>query len=182
LLVETPEAAALGAVGVFGLLWSARLRGRWMTGLAGALATLAFLVAGDVRDGAPTHHPERALSSLWWVLIGMGIDAIFTGIEAWKAAPPRLARGVLTACALTWLASLPSRWSHPPGANEADRRDGPIARGLDMRRRGVEAASITPCAFEHFALIAAWGRPEGARVLGSLHRPPTAECPLVEER
>jgi hypothetical protein len=182
LLTETPEVAVLGAVGAAGLFWSARLRERWLVSTASVLATLAFLMVGDVRDGAPTHHPERATSPIWWVLVGMGIDAIATGVRRWRSVPPRLVRGLLATCALTWSASLPSRWSHAPGETDVERRDGPIARGLDMRSRSVEAAEITPCAFEHFALIAAWGRPETARVLPSFHRPPTPECPLVDER
>ena len=136
---------------------------------------------GDVRDGAPTHHPERALSPLWWVLVAMGVDTIDHALCLSKGGRSRVCIGLLAVGALAWLAYLPSRLSRPPGETEADRRDGPIARGLDMRSRNPSSADITPCSFEHFALIAAWGRPEAANILPSLHRPPTSECPLVEE-
>jgi hypothetical protein len=182
LLIETPEAAALGVVGLVGLCASPTLRRRWLVAAACVLATMVFLVAGDVRDGAPTHHPERALSPLWWVLIGVGADAVAAATTHLKDARARGGMALLAACALAWCVSLPSRFSHAPGETEVERRDIPIARGLEMRKRRPAAAEITPCSFEHFALIAAWGRPEDSRLLPSLHRPPTAECPLVEER
>jgi hypothetical protein len=186
LATETPEAAVLGVVGVVGLGASAKLRARWRWAAATCALVLAFLIVGDVRDGAPTHHPARALSPLWWVLVGMGVDALGAAIvsRAWS----RNAR-VAAACATftigaSWCASMPPRWAAAPGRSDAERRDAQVARGLDLRDRGVAGADVTPCAFEHFALIAAWGEPERARIL---ERPPqgiTTEsvCPRVVER
>jgi hypothetical protein len=57
-----------------------------------------------------------------------------------------------------------------------------IARGLDLRARGVQNVEVTPCAFEHFALLAAWGAPERATVLPRTGEAVTAACPLVVER
>jgi len=181
LATQTPEAAVLGGIGVVGMCWSHDLRRRWLVAAGCAAATLTFLILGDVRDGAPTHHPERALSPLWWVLVAMGVDTVATLMAHSSRGRARAGAGLLAACALAWSASLPSRLSRAPGETEAERRDGPIARGLDMRSRNTGSADITPCSFEHFALIAAWGRPEAARILPSLRRPPTRECPLVEE-
>jgi hypothetical protein len=181
LITETPDAAVLGVIGVAGICASATLRRRWLVAAACVLATLAFLILGDVHDGAPTHHPERALSPLWWVLIAMGVDAIGRALAHWSGSSARAGGALLAASAVAWSASVPYRLSRPPGETQAERRDVAIARGLDMRRRNTSAADITPCSFEHFALIAAWGRPEAARLLPSLHRPPTPECPLVEE-
>jgi hypothetical protein len=181
LATETPEAAVLGGIGVVGMGLSVALRRRWVVAAGRAAATLAFLVLGDVRDGAPTHHPERALSPLWWVLVAMGVDTVATSLAHWKGVRARAGAGLLAACALAGSASLPSRLTRAPGETEGERRDGPIARGLDMRSRNTGSADITPCSFEHFALIAAWGRPEAARILPSLRRPPTPECPFVEE-
>jgi hypothetical protein len=143
---------------------------------------MTFLIAGEVGDGAPTHHPERALSPLWWVLVGMGVDTMSRATGQLRALNPRTGALLVSAGALGWTLFLPMRWSRAPGESDAERRDGPVARGLDMRARGVREADITPCSFEHFALIAAWGRPEGARLLPSLHRPTTPECPQVDER
>jgi len=182
LVAETPEAAILGLVGGIGLFFSARLRARWSWSAASAAAIMAFLIEGDVHDGAPTHHPERALSALWWILIGLGIDAIAGAIAARrKAQPPLVALGI-AAATLGWCASLPLRWRACPGNTDAERRDVQIARGRDMRARGVLSAEITPCAYEHFALLAAWAEPERARLNPPLHVPPTADCPRVVER
>jgi hypothetical protein len=181
LAAETQVAAMLGAVGVVGLCSSGTLRRRWLVAACCVAATMAFLVLGDVRDGAPTHHPERALSPLWWVLVAMGVDTIDNALCLSRGGRSRVCIGLLAVGALAWLAYLPSRLSRPPGESEWERRDAPIARGLDMRSRNTASADITPCSFEHFALIAAWGRPEAAHILSSLHRPPTPECPLVEE-
>jgi hypothetical protein len=182
LFVATPEAALLGTIGLVGLAASATLRRRWLVAAGCLAATMMFLIAGEVGDGAPTHHPERALSPLWWVLVGMGVDAVSRATRQLKALNPRAGALLVSAGALGWALFLPMRWSRAPGESDADRRDGPVARGLDMRARDVREADITPCSFEHFALIAAWGRPEGARLLPSLRRPPTPECPRVDER
>jgi hypothetical protein len=69
-----------------------------------------------------------------------------------------------------------------PGNSDWDRRDPQVARGADMRARGVAHAEITPCSFEHFALLAAWGEPQRADVRPRTNAPPTADCPHVEER
>ncbi len=46
-------------------------------------AVLVFLVAGDLRDGAPTHHGERALLGIWLGLAALAGDAFG---EAWGRA------------------------------------------------------------------------------------------------
>ena len=81
--------------------------------------------------------------------------------------------------AVAWVASLPSRWAAAPGLGELERRDAQIARGLELRTQGAESAEITPCQFEHFALIAAWGEPERTRVQPRTGQPPTTDCPRV---
>ncbi|HEV3188871.1 MAG TPA: hypothetical protein VGY54_00165 [Polyangiaceae bacterium] len=188
LVQATPEAAALGAWGILGYVASAHLRARWRWAAASALTIAVFLVAGDLGDGAPTHHPERALSPVWWILIALGIDAAAVTL----AAIMRLAQGEpskvrrltsipAAAALLGWCAFLPSRYAIHPGRSDLELRSSQVARGLDLRARSVGSATITPCAFEHFALIAAWGAPERAHVRPSTHRPPTASCPDVDE-
>ncbi len=187
LVAETPEVAVLGAFGLVALagLGPASLRAtfrtRWRGAAGAALAIVAFLVWGDVHDGAPTHHPARALASVWWVLVGMGVDAVVTLGSALSASRRAV---VATAAALTglaWCASLPARWADAPGESDAERREVPIARGRELRSRGVGHVEVTPCAFEHFALLAAWGAPERATVLPRTGAPVTAACPLVVE-
>jgi hypothetical protein len=180
LVTGTPEAAFLGALGLGAMFATKPVRKRWFWSTIAVLATFAFLIAGDIRDGAPTHHPERALSSTWWVFVAMGVDAIATAFATLPVGTARVGFGALGASALAWGATLPFRFRDAPGMAEFERRDAQIARGLDMRQEHVASAVVTPCAFEHFALIAAWGRPERARIAPSLHRPPTTGCPEVE--
>ncbi len=185
LVIETPEVAALGLAGGVALACSPALRARWRLPALTALAIVAFLVAGDLQDGAPTHHPERALAVVWWVLVAMGADAVAAASNAIAARSPRASRLLLAtagAAAVFWCASLPARWSDVPGRSDWDRREPQIARGLDLRARHVEHAEITPCSFEHFALLAAWGEPERAHVNPRTNAPPSADCPRVEER
>jgi hypothetical protein len=118
---------------------------------------------------------------VWWVLVGMGVDAVATLGSALSARRRAL---VVTAAGLTglaWCAWLPARWADAPGRSDAERREAPIARGLELRARGVGHVEITPCAFEHFALLAAWGAPERATVLPRTGEPVTVRCPLVVE-
>jgi len=188
LVQATPEAAVLGAWGILGYISSAHLRARWRWGAASALAIAVCLVAGELGDGAPTHHPERALSPVWWLLIALGIDAAavtLAAIKRFAQGEPSKARRWTSipaaAVLLGWCAFLPFRYAIHPGRSDLELRSGQVARGLDLRARNVGSATITPCAFEHFALIAAWGAPERAHVQPSTHRPPTASCPDVDE-
>jgi hypothetical protein len=178
LAVETPEAAALGFCGFVALLRSDEIRQRWRWATASAFAVLAFLVAGDLGDGAPTHHPARALGAIWWIAAGMGVDALRVALGSLRLSR-RTGAIAGAAIAAGWALSLPSRWNAGPGLGDLERRDAQIARGLEMRARGTPLADITPCQFEHFALIAAWGEPERARVHPRTQAPLTADCPLV---
>ncbi|MGH7440815.1 MAG: hypothetical protein ACRENE_34475, partial [Polyangiaceae bacterium] len=182
LVTETPEAAGFGLLGLAATIRDPSLRARWKWPLAAAAVTLAVLVTGDVRDGAPTHHAGRALGPLWWLLVGCGVDAIASGLQRVDPARrrPVLAAGAIAG--LAWLALLPGRWADAPGRTDYERRDPQIARGEDLARRDVAAAEITPCSFEHFALLAAWGRPERATVHDRTGAAPTPACPTVVER
>ena len=63
LAAETRVAAMLEAVGVVGLCSSGALRRRWLVAGYCVVATMAFLVLGDVRDGC-SHAPSGAVRSL----------------------------------------------------------------------------------------------------------------------
>jgi hypothetical protein len=179
LIVETPEAAIFAVLGVAGLVASDELRARWRWAATAALAILAFLVVGDLGDGAPTHHPARALGPIWWILVGMGVDAIRVAAAAARASARRTSAIAASVVALRWLASLPGRWAAAPGLGEFERRDAQIARGLELRARDTSTAEVTPCQFEHFALLAAWGEPERARINARTREPLTVACPSV---
>lgn len=181
LVEETPEAALLGAVGLAGLALP-EVRARWKWAAVAAATVLVFLVWGDLKDGAPTHHPARALAALWWVLVGMGVDAAATWRAGRSDARRRAALGVAAAAAVVWCVLLPARWRDAPGTSDEEDRRPQIARGLDLRARHVEHVEVRPCAFEQFALLAAWGEPERATVLPRSGAVVTAECPRITER
>ncbi len=178
LLMEAPVAALLGLAGCAGLL-RPELRRRWALPAFTALVVLVFLVWGDVRDGAPTHHPARALVAIWWILVAMGADTLATALSHRRRTLAYAAGGLLTAATV---ATLLLNASAPPGTGDADARETQIARGLDLRARHVLHVDVTPCAFEHFAMLAAWGAPERANVAPRTGEPVTPECPAVLER
>ncbi len=125
--------------------------------LAASASVLVFLAYGNVRDGAPTHHAERALLPLAFVLVPtvLGLVAHEALLRREKAQVAALALGLLL------LGMHARRLPDFPGRNEAD-RSREVANGLELR--GATHLEITPCAYEHFALIAAFGAPERVTV------------------
>lgn len=155
---------------------------RWRLPLAGAALTLAFLIWGDVRDGAPTHHPERAIVAVLAPLCGFAGEGI---AAAWTSLVDKVRRplwmGLAGAAFAAWCYFAAGRWSYVPGRDESERRDVQIARGNDLRARGAAHVTVEPCQYEHFALIAAFGAPERVTTLPSSKRAVDATCPLVTE-
>lgn len=159
-------------------------RTRWSHAFASAVSMLAFLVYGETRGGAPTHHPERALLAVAWLLVAAGIDA---AMPLARKAPSRIVVGAGLAALVAWLAFLPGRYRAAPGNGADEDRAPQIARGLDLRSRGVVRLSVVPCAYEHFALLAAYGAPENVAIApidpkATVGRHADAACPLVTER
>jgi hypothetical protein len=91
-LRSAPRAVDLFAPGALDLDWRRPL------GLA--LLQLVVLVAGDVRDGAPTHHPERALLGPATVVLFVAADVVFATLEGLRSAVRRRVLGLLAATAL----------------------------------------------------------------------------------
>jgi hypothetical protein len=182
LVLQTPDVALLGVAGTAGVIANQTLRARWGAPLLAAGAIVSFLVAGEIGDGAPTHHPARALVAVWWILVAVGVDSVsWTAANARRRGTSLATIAVSTILGVGWALSLPARIRAAPGGSEEERRDAQIARGLDMRARAVRNAEITPCAFEHFALLAAWGEPEKATVNPPAKGPPATPCPVVRE-
>ena len=157
-----PEIAALAAIALFSL-GDRAMRARWRGPLGVAAAIVLFLVYGDLKDGAPTHHPERALLGVWWILAAFGVDGARAAIgsvtrrrpkrEAWAVA---LATAALVTCG----ARVVRAYDLYPARALDEQRDSQVARGRELRREGAPALVVTPCAYEHFALVAAYGAPE----------------------
>lgn len=127
-------------------------------------AVLAFLVAGDLRDGAPTHHGERALLLIWLGLAALGGDAFG---EAWRRAR---AAGRAVLVALPGLAVAPTAGVVRPWYAK---RDAFIDRSaeLELGRAAAKLAgprgrlAVDTPDFAFYAVIAGFGAPSRSEPL-----------------
>ncbi len=176
------EPILFGCFGLVVVCMRRDLRQRWAAPLFAAISMLAFLIYGESRGGAPTHHPERAMLAIAWVLIGVGIDALFLIAARQERLLGRLA-GMLLAI---WAFETVPSYVDAPGKSVDEFRGPQLARGADLRARDVKKISVVPCAYEHFALIAAFGKPERVDIApvapkDAVEHRPTADCPRVQE-
>jgi hypothetical protein len=170
-------AAAFGAL----LLRAPAVRARWLVPFGCAIAQIAFLAYGNARDGAPAHHAERALLGTTMLLAIFGVEALAsTPLRAFGATRDRAALLVFGLVGAAWLYDLRRLASSPPGSGDADDRRAQVRRGLELR--GAPRLVVTPCAFEHFALIAAFEAPERVEVLPKTGAPVDPSCPRVDTR
>jgi hypothetical protein len=182
LLTGAPEITIVFLLGALGL-GDAAIRKRWALPLACVASMLAFLVVGDWQGGAPTHHPERALVGAWWLLAPFGVDGALALArrrawgrpkrEAWVAA-------ATVAALMTWSLAIPRRYSPAPGTSLQESRTGQEARGRALAT--AAAIEVTPCVYEHFALLAAYGAPERAHVDPPMGAHEGQACPKVVAR
>ncbi len=182
-VVTSPMIVGLAAIGSIAFVIDPAVRARWSWPLASAIALLAFLAYGDASDGAPTHHPERAVIPVLWILAAFAADALRA--LATRVAWARPARemwvvGAGMAGVIAWGATLPARLRDHPASASDESRDIQIARGLALPPDAH--IRVTPCAYEHFALIAAFAAPERADIAPSSPSPVTPRCPRVEIR
>jgi hypothetical protein len=152
------------------------IRRRWLVPLACAGAELAFLAIGNARDGAPAHHPERALLGVVFLLALFSADVLATIARLHRGSPRRIAIACVALVAAASLVSLRPLFGGAP----SDDRSSQLARGRDLA--GAPHLVVEPCAFEHFALLAAFSAPERAEILPRTNAPVTKECPRVEQR
>ncbi len=186
LLARRPDVVvAMACAVVTGSLFSsagAELRRRWTVPLACAAAQLVFLAYGNVRDGAPAHHPERALLGIVFVAAAFAADVLAdTVVSAAQAARPA-ALGIATFISLSWVVNGTALLEDVPGTGTTELRTTQIAAGRALERENVEHVVVTPCAFEHFALVAAFGSPERVTTNPRTNAEVTASCPAVERR
>jgi hypothetical protein len=177
-----PGIVAVAAAAAWGARGDAAIRARYGRAFAVAAAVLAFLECGEIADGAPTHHPERALVALVALLAAFGADAGLVALG--RARPTHVPEAKLRLAALLVVpalaaAHLVASAEAGPAANPDERREEPIARGRALRAEHAPALVVRPCAYEHFAFIAAFGAPELVTVETGPQRC-AGECPCVE--
>ena len=187
LWTDAPEIVLVGLVGVLAFATKAGreagFRSTWALPLAGAASVMAVLVYGDVRDGAPTHHPARALMPVLCVLAGFGaagLRAVGRTVQGRVAHEAALVAASVFFLVFATGSAVARASSAIPGSGDAERRDAQISRGRDLAAEGARRLVVTPCAYEHFALIAAYGAPERVEIRPVRHEPVTADCPAVE--
>jgi hypothetical protein len=186
-IATSPLVCAGALVAAPALVIDRRARRRWAWPLVAAAAILAFLVEGDLRDGAPTHHPERAVLPILWILAAFAVDGCRALVQtyAWgRAQRESIVVGLVVAGGLAWVATLPARYRDYPGASESESREAQIARGRELRAEASAGhVTVTPCAYEHFALIAAFGAPERVDIApATAVSPGGPACPRVQIR
>jgi 4-amino-4-deoxy-L-arabinose transferase-like glycosyltransferase len=124
------------------------LRALWPLLLA-AVVLLVVLVSGDVRGGAPTHHPERALLSLWLIVPAASLHLLgAASLPNQRALVPSLLLGAALVTAL---------FRVPPGAFANRAEEERLGRMLE--KTSGQVVLLTPD-YGHFAVQAASGRPD----------------------
>lgn len=157
-------------------------RRRWGVPLLCGVAQVAFLAYGNLRDGAPTHHPERALVGAMMIFALFVADAGMTKlVELAEGGQQLLLKASGSVFAIAWIISS-VRGATPPGQGPTEDRSSQIARGEQLREGDAKAIEVTPCAFEYFALIAAFGAPERAEIKTRTTSTPAiaTDCPDVK--
>ena len=170
-----PAATALFLLGLLSAARDRELRTRFALPVAASAATFAFLVYGDLRDGAPTHNPERALLMVALVGVAFGCESI----ARWVAAGRRGRRAVPWVAGALAVMAAQRLWGGGPGRG-SEGREAQLARGRALR--DVSGTFVVyPCAYEHCALVAALGAPERVTIVDPPVRGPVGEgCPRVE--
>jgi hypothetical protein len=102
-------------------------------------------------------------------------------VDACASLPPRLRLGALSVAALLWLFGWRG-FAAPPGRSATEDRHAQIARGVELRESRPDGFTVTPCAFEHFALVAAYGAPERVTSLKQRDVPIDPSCPTIAAR
>ena len=171
-----------------------QVRKQWGLPLLAVLAEVVFLAIGNARDGAPAHHSERALLACFeilalyvaWVLLTPWIkymkdDETASAMENQqrRQRTPKAQRAFLGFVIVAWLITIVRGADAPmPGTQHSEQREAQLQQGDKLRREGAKSLEVTPCSYEHFALIAAYGAPENVTINPSHWNPD--QCPKVE--
>ena len=102
-------------------------------------------------------------------------------VDACASLAPRPRLATLAVSALFWLFGARA-FADPPGRSASEDRRAQIARGLELRTSRPDGFTVGPCAFEHFALVAAYGAPERVTILPKRDVPIDPSCPTIAPR
>lgn len=177
LFVTTRPEVAIATVPVLMALRAKAFRHTFGLPVLAVLGQLAFLAYGAAADGAPTHHPERTLLGAHVTTALVAGAAMAHHLAMAPSRATRAYAGIVLVAAVTWLLGFRALGRAVPGRSAAEDRTRAVERGRDLR--DAPALEVAPCAFEHFALIAAYGAPERVTVLPAEKAAPYDECPRV---
>lgn len=159
-LVSEPLVVPLLLLVVIAIASRRDFRARWAPALLAGASVMAFLIYGELKEGAPTHDPERPLVALFWLVAALGpasLAALFAlhNKQQASAMPGWGLHGL-------WMVANVFAVARTLSLDETgiSDRHAQLIRGDLLRRQRAESIVLTPCAFEHFALIAAHGAPE----------------------
>lgn len=177
LLVDQKEILLVLALAISGVVTRKAVRDVFWVPMIACGAVALFLLAGAVSDGAPTHHPARALSITYPILVATALAHVWDRARA--ATHLRNAWAATLVCGAV-LCGVPWLFAERPGASAAEDRAPRIAQGLALRAQAPVRVELTPCVnrYDHFALIAAFGAPERVTVNEPRATDPGASCEL----
>lgn len=159
-----PELAGLVLTGVAGLVLVGKreLLARFARGGVALLGMLAFLVVGELRDGAPTHHSERALLAIWLFLALVAAEAL---VELARKREYRARLGLILVGVVGLALFIVRPW-YARRDSFIDRRT-EIELGTLARRAAKpdERLAIDHPDFGFYAVIAGFGAPERASAI-----------------
>jgi hypothetical protein len=158
------ELPALSVFCCAAIAWAGRdlaKKGRWSRTAAGfggtivpvacALSVLVFLVVGSLRNGAPTHHPVRAMLPAVLMLVPALVARVHAwflqsntrvGMKTWAVAVWGAVLAVIVGTHLQALPSFPKEQTRPD-----------LVRAGQKAGREATSATLKPCDYEAFAWL-----------------------------
>ncbi|MFO0658667.1 MAG: hypothetical protein U0165_02355 [Polyangiaceae bacterium] len=175
LLIEGGAIVALALLTV--LLRAHRARRVWLLAPAvgGAIVLLLALSFAEARGGAPTHHPERAISSIWFVAAAVLATYRTDKLKRWAG----VGLTITGLCVLQGSARAKTTFDGLVDRREAVRLGEEVARVVAPSERVMLLAH----SYDHFAMMSALARPWDVSVLVPKGVDPRVvdEDPLVSE-
>ncbi len=148
----------------------ARAELAWVRPLSLAALQLLVLIAGDVRDGAPTHHPERALLGPATVVVFASIDAIGARLSRLRR---RTAASLVASLALAMAIWVAQQLRHSLRFYADVPRTREIAAGEELRAKVPRCERVLVDTrdlsggvrdYGYYAVMAAFGRPRSVEI------------------